>query len=635
MTRLTTIALTGSTKFIIAVLLSGAGAWASSTFYVDCSQSTDYDGTAPSPGGGHGPWNSLTDPNGHTFDADDQLLFKRGTTCINSSTTCTGVSGTSCALQPEGGGTSGHPVVIDAYGTGPMPIIDGGTDTVAVNIQDSSNWTLQNLAVMHGTYYGVLVQALNTSSISGITLNNLDVSGAGPPSSSGCVHACRFPTDSAEVAVRVTASNPTGYTLSEINISGVIAHDSEVAEGIIVEAGDFTKPSGSKGTGVYVLNSSAYNIWGDGIRIEEVNTGEIQGSIVHDVGLCPLGDISTGPANSCPIGFSPNGIWTFNSSGVTIESNEAYNVQSWWLDGGGLDIDIWNTNVTLQYNYSHDNKAYCAAVLATGYCTSQSDNSTCVSPSPSTTNSIIRYNICSNNNRTTDSTNAGAVSGRNDIVLSSFPYNFTNNPQGGFGSLNGVQIYNNTSYWNPSATAQSTSPGTASELIAYPLSQATLFYTGSGALPNLYENNIVYAAPYVNGYPVAIDVFQGLVVDYNVYYAPSGSVTWYWDCDSTCSYSSSFSGYQSGTCSSGSCYDAHGYDQDPLLNNPTYDGAGMPIIGSSWMSTDAFTLSSTSSPAYHHGTQVCSSPGCTGTRDLFGSPLPSGSTGWDIGAHQY
>jgi hypothetical protein len=76
--------------------------------------------------------------------------------------------------------------------------------------------------------------------------------------------------------------------------------------------------------------------------------------------------------------------------------------------------------VTAEYNYLHDNKGYCVSVLG-------AENET-------TVNSIVRFNICINNNNSVGASNDG------DFLL----YTWDG------GTLNGVQIYNNTSYWDSS-----------------------------------------------------------------------------------------------------------------------------------------------------------------------------------------
>ena len=68
-----------------------------------------------------------------------------------------------------------------------------------------------------------------------------------------------------------------------------------------------------------------------------------------------------------------------------MQFNEAYGngTPNNAKDGGAFDIDYYNSNNTYQYNYGHDNMAYCVAIFGSG--------------NSATVNSIVRYNVCSNN----------------------------------------------------------------------------------------------------------------------------------------------------------------------------------------------------------------------------------------------
>ena len=89
------------------------------------------------------------------------------------------------------------------------------------------------------------------------------------------------------------------------------------------------------------------------------------------------------------------------------------------LDGGDYDIDVWNTNNIVQYNYGHDSVGYCVSVFT-------ADNVV-------STNNIIRYNVCSNNAQLVNSPDPGEI--------------FMNDAADGVsGTFNGVQVYNNTFY---------------------------------------------------------------------------------------------------------------------------------------------------------------------------------------------
>ena len=80
--------------FVFSLLtVFGIEAHAASTYYVDCSATTDGNGQSGT------PWNSLLDPSAHMFVPGDALLFRKGVTCTGT-------------LQPQGSGSSGVPITV-------------------------------------------------------------------------------------------------------------------------------------------------------------------------------------------------------------------------------------------------------------------------------------------------------------------------------------------------------------------------------------------------------------------------------------------------------------------------------------------------------------------------------------------
>ena len=174
------------------------------SYYVDCSAATNGDGTQDS------PWNALSSTNVISFGPGDQLLLKRGTTCQG-------------ALSPVGSGSSDATIVIDSYGTGAQPIIDGGTSNAAISLTDQQYWEIRNLEIVGGNKFGVFISG-NTpkSSLNHFHLINLNVHGAHYPSTNT--------RDSGEVFI-----SPAGVhqIVNDVLLDGVSAHDTQVSEGIV------------------------------------------------------------------------------------------------------------------------------------------------------------------------------------------------------------------------------------------------------------------------------------------------------------------------------------------------------------------------------------------------------------------
>jgi len=530
---------------IAASLLAGCGSNAGSmgsgtppppqtAFYLDCSAPSNGNGTQSS------PWNNVASANSHAFQPGDQLLLNRGATC----------SGT---LSPSGSGSSSAPITIDAYGTGAQPVIDGGMNVAAVQLNNQQYWEINNLEIVGGIYFGISIQAnIDNVNLDHFYLRNLNVHGA------HYVSAVRG--DSGEVYF---ASTGLHAVMNDILIDGVTAHDTQASEGIAIYAGGGTSNADRSdqqlGNNITVQNSTAHDVGGDGILVMTASNALLQNNVTYHTGLC----------SGCT-GSTPGALWEWFCHTCTVENNESYANSTWGqgYDGGDFDIDYYNTNNTVQYNYGHDSAGYCISVFG-------AENTV-------DSGHIIRYNICANNTQLSNSPDPG------EIILNTWDG----------GSIDGLQIYNNTFYWNP------VTPGAVVN---------TTWANVTANRPNLFENNIIYGAA-----PMMVNTTSIFSLDHNIYWSTAaGSPEWQVN---GAAYTD-FASYQSGT-----GQDAHSVVADPLLNDPTYHSVGMPAT--------AFTLQA-NSPAIGAGANVCNGKsGCSmGTQDFFGNPLP-GATGFNIGACQ-
>lgn len=504
--------------------------------YVDCSAATDGSGTQAS------PWNTLADISSRTFQPGDQILFNRGMTC-------------SGILEPLGSGTTSSPIVIDAYGTGPQPIIDGGMNLAAIQLTNQQGWEINNLEVVGGNNYGVNIAGTAANvAFTHFRLTNLNIHGA---------HHVASANDSGEIFITIGNG---GESFNDIVIDGVVTHDSQVFNGIYIDAGVFatsTTPA-TLGNNITIQNSTVYNISGIGMTIFVASNGLMQNNVVHNTGQCPLNP-------GCGAN-TPGGLMDLFCNNCAIQNNEAYSIQDWSpYDGGDFDIDVWSNNNIVQYNYGHDAAGYCVSVFSANNVVGI-DN-------------IVRYNVCSNNDQLANIADPGEI--------------FMNtNGAAVTGTLDGVQVYNNTFYWNPAT------PGPAFN---------TVNANFVGTNPNIFKNNIIYSTV-----PYLTETTSDFALDNNIYWTVGGAVP-DWNFNGT-DYTD-LASYQSAT-----SQDTHSMNTDPMLNTPTYDSVGRPV--------SAFTLLP-GSPAVGAGTNVCSGlSGCSmGTQDFWGNTLPNG-TGYNIGAWQ-
>lgn len=516
----------------LAFASSGCGAAipaiSGTAYYVDCARGDDANsGTSASQA-----WRTIEKVNDAVFSPGDGIFFRRGTTCPG-------------ALQPTGSGADGKPITIGAYGRGARPIIDGGGSEAAFLLFNQQYWHILDLEVTSGTVFGIHISGDD----SGGRLNHFRLTDL-------VVHDVY----GGEVKSKVTglvvlSSGGENNILNDVIVDGVTAYNTNQWGGIVVAglAGDYRLDPPVLSTNITIRNSTVHDVYGDGIVLWGVQNGLVETSVAYATGLQPA------PAT---IG-TPSSIWTWMCYDCTVQNNESYDAHSPEVDGGAYDVDWGTKNNLYQYNYGHDTDSYCFSVFGAGGLT--------------TSNAVIRYNVCTNNGR-----DAGQAIGAGAMLLSTW----------NGGTLDGVQIYNNTFYWDP--------PSIASALV----NEATF----TGTKTNFFKNNIVFSTA-----PWMISTNTKLALDYNLYWYPGDKQTvWlYGDGIDT-----SFSDYQNG-----SGQDAHSLFADPRLNNPIYHEVGKP--------TSAFALLE-DSPAIDAGSAV----GDMGTQDFFGNPIPFGA-GYDIGAHEW
>ena len=128
-------------------------------------------------------WASLDKVNSVTFQPGDNILFKAGTVYSGQ-------------LKPKGSGNKGAPIIIDMYGVGDKPRIDGkGAYVDTVLLENVEYWEVNDLeitnlgATRENWRTGVKVSANNFGTMHHIVLKNLyvhDVNGSLEKSTEGC-----------------------------------------------------------------------------------------------------------------------------------------------------------------------------------------------------------------------------------------------------------------------------------------------------------------------------------------------------------------------------------------------------------------------------------------------------------------
>jgi len=515
------------------------------TQYVDCSSANNGIGTQAA------PWNNIASANAQSLVPGSSLLFARGTTCDGE-------------LIPSGSGSAVAVITIGAYGTGAAPIINGTSgDPYALLLNDESYYEISNLAFTGGTTWGIYITgATQGATLNHIYLTNLNVSGVtavgNQRNSSGLVGA--FPA--------------CNEVFNDLEINGVVASNTTAMEGISVEgAGLCSSGSQSQGGPVTVENSTVHDVYGDGIYVALANSVSVKNNVVYNTGQCP--------SATCTSTVTPSGIVNWNTEAATVQGNESYSNSSWsTVDGGDFEIGAQSDNTISEYNYGHDSAGYCQAVYS-------QDNAPYT---PTTSNSIVRYNICANN------------------VLTDPNYGEIYADALGAGNFDGVQIYNNTIYLSTTITSNYgfVANGT---------------YTGT--VSNVFENNLIYSKSLPGMISVTATTWA-ISSNNNLYYNAAGTYSFVWEPGNGGGTFTSFAAYPTG-----SYNDSAAISVNPNLNGVIgYHSPGMPTL-----SSGNYTLPATS-PAVAAGTFVCYSTCIAagngmGTQDFFGqtvAPVPDPNT---------
>jgi len=336
-----------STNLIATAAASNSGR----VFYVDCVSGND-DNVGTSRGKA---WASLGKVNSVTFKPGDRISFKAGTVYTGQ-------------LKPKGSGIKGAPIVIDMYGVGPKPRIDGkGAHLDTVLLENVEYWEVNDIEITNlspkrkAWLTGIKVWANNFGTIHHIRLKNLyvhDVNGSLRKDTEGC-------------GILVECS---GKTLSRFD--GLLVEDCYVVR---------TDRNGICMKSEFVERSID---WFPSLNVV------IRGNVIENCG----GDcIKPWGADGCVVEYNvvrggrqrcddyAAGIWPWSCDNTLIQYNEVSGIKG-TKDGQGFDSDYNCRNSVFQYNYSHDNDGgfmlVCTTPVTKDYI--------------GTKGTIIRYNISQN-----------------------------------------------------------------------------------------------------------------------------------------------------------------------------------------------------------------------------------------------
>ncbi|WP_327091499.1 right-handed parallel beta-helix repeat-containing protein [Nonomuraea sp. NBC_01738] len=293
-------------------------------YHVDCASTKTPKGTV-----GH-PLTSLDQVNALDLGPGDRVLFKRGTTCAGT-------------LAPQGSGEAGAPIVIDTYGSGAKPHIQGGGADDAVKLHNQQQWEIRDLEVTNtgataGKRRGVRVSARDAGTLGHIVLRGLnvhDVNGDDTKDEYGSAGITMW-VEGNSVPTRFDDVQILDNTIARVDRSGVFLFSSWNRSGWGKDSPGVHVPW----TGVKVNGNTVTDVGGDGIVL-----GSVAGALAEHNRVDGYQRRSKG--------YSA-GLWTHNSDDVVIQFNEVSGGET-TRDGMSFDVDENGFGTVFQYNHSHDN----------------------------------------------------------------------------------------------------------------------------------------------------------------------------------------------------------------------------------------------------------------------------------------
>ena len=411
--------------FCILLILTSSISKAN-TYYIDSVAGVDSNnGTSTTT-----PWKNITKINSMTFGANDKILLKCGSIWSGQQ------------LKFSGSGLASFPIVIDQYGTGSKPILNGSSSTkvngittadqgvvylfnqdyIEINNLEITNYPITTASTANPNsifFIGISDGTLNNNPLGadrrGVMIAIKDKVTSTTTASSVCnhiylknlyIHHIKGQLGNGSTAVNGGIPKRTGgiyfavlneSSSSNSRFNDVLIDGCEVAYsenvGLAFDNEDNVYyPGGTelatwtarKFTNIKVSNNSIHHIGKNAMIIRCTDeTGLIEHNVCYETAL----------------GTTGNTMFTARAKGTVFQFNEGYfnrattqNVDPGSIDGSMYDPDFGSVGVIFQYSYSHDN----SEGIYWGCNTRGSNNNTTGIPDPEDVGCTLRYCISQN-----------------------------------------------------------------------------------------------------------------------------------------------------------------------------------------------------------------------------------------------
>ncbi|MGG3926983.1 hypothetical protein ABET51_13380 [Metabacillus fastidiosus] len=346
------------------------------TFFIDATNGDDSNSGLSE----ETPWKSLYKVNSETFFPGDKILLKAGERWTGS-------------LHPLGSGTQNNPIVLDKYGEGPKPLIEGQGVPYVIRLYNQEYWSIGNIEITNktpeqGTEPRTGVEIIGEDFLAGeetdienvAILNNIHLHDLYIHDINGLHKKGVYGSAGINVLVR---RNQEGLPHRVTKFDNVIIENNKIENitrtGIMVnsawnhreqQGGPIVDPTipWTPATNVVIRKNEVLHVSGDGI-VPHITTGAlVEHNRVHGY-------------NEAKVDYNA-GMWTYNGDYTLYQFNEVSGGKT-IKDGMSFDYDNGTKGVIFQYNYSHDNEG--GTVLI---CQNEKNGSV--------SDGIFRYNVSQN-----------------------------------------------------------------------------------------------------------------------------------------------------------------------------------------------------------------------------------------------
>jgi hypothetical protein len=386
------------------------------TFYIDSVAGVDSNnGTSTTT-----PWKNIAKINSMTFGANDKILLKCGSIWSGQQ------------LKFLGSGLASFPIVIDQYGTGAKPILNGSSTTklngittvnqgvvylynqdyIEINNLEITNYpiTTASTANPNSIFFigifengtnplgadrrGVMVAIKDKGVCNHIHLKNLNI------------HHIKGQLGNGQGAINGAIPKRTGgiYFAVLDEATGVNSRFNDVLiDGCVINYCENTGLALDNEDNVYYPGGSEFAIW----TARKFTNIKVSNNIIHHIGKNAMiirctdetGLIEHNVCYETALGTTGNTMFTARAKGTVFQYNEGYfnrattqNVDPGNIDGSMYDPDFGSVGVIFQYSYSHDN----SEGIYWGCNTRGSNNNTTGIPDPEDVGCTLRYCISQN-----------------------------------------------------------------------------------------------------------------------------------------------------------------------------------------------------------------------------------------------